>query len=227
MNRTWYVCEHILLITCMHIHQCVYAHDIYRYEHDTHIRLHIYWTYIYKHTCTHIYFVWFWISQQKIQQVLWLFHDNGNKRLAPLVHPPRLDGGKKGIFATRTPHRPNPIGLFCSCLPFRFSFWLFPSSISFQFLNFSVLPHAPTIVVFPPSECMRVYIFVNMYVYFPNCEDSCAKYSYISRELLQMRPHNIWNTRCVCQSKVYVSQYIYREYEMYVSVRGVYVTIHI
>ena len=37
--------------------------------------------------------------------------DNGNKRLAPLVHPPRLDGGKKGIFATRTPHRPNPIGL--------------------------------------------------------------------------------------------------------------------
>jgi len=43
--------------------------------------------------------------------VLWLFHDNGNKRLAPLVHPPRLDGGKKGIFATRTPHRPNPIGL--------------------------------------------------------------------------------------------------------------------
>jgi tRNA-Thr(GGU) m(6)t(6)A37 methyltransferase TsaA len=43
--------------------------------------------------------------------LLWLFHDNGNKRLAPLVHPPRLDGGKKGIYATRTPHRPNPVGL--------------------------------------------------------------------------------------------------------------------
>ena len=40
-----------------------------------------------------------------------VIQDNGNKRLAPLVHPPRLDGAKKGIFATRTPHRPNPIGL--------------------------------------------------------------------------------------------------------------------
>jgi tRNA (Thr-GGU) A37 N-methylase len=31
--------------------------------------------------------------------VLWLFHDNGNNKLAPFVHPPRLDGAKKGIFA--------------------------------------------------------------------------------------------------------------------------------
>ena len=125
VNRTWYVCEHILLITFLHIHQCVYVHDIHRYEHDTHIRVHIYCTYIYKHTHTYMNFFWFCMTQPKIQQVLWLFHDNGNKRLAPLVHPPRLDGGKKGIFATRTPHRPNPIGLFCSCLPFRFSFWIF------------------------------------------------------------------------------------------------------
>lgn len=27
------------------------------------------------------------------------------------VHPPGLSGGKIGLFATRTPHRPNPIGL--------------------------------------------------------------------------------------------------------------------
>lgn len=27
------------------------------------------------------------------------------------VHPPRCDGMKVGLFATRTPHRPNPIGL--------------------------------------------------------------------------------------------------------------------
>ena len=27
------------------------------------------------------------------------------------MHPPRLDGGRVGLFATRTPHRPNPIGL--------------------------------------------------------------------------------------------------------------------
>ena len=28
-----------------------------------------------------------------------------------LVRPPRLGGDKVGLFATRTPHRPNPIGL--------------------------------------------------------------------------------------------------------------------
>ena len=27
------------------------------------------------------------------------------------VKPPRLQGRKMGIFATRSPHRPNPIGL--------------------------------------------------------------------------------------------------------------------
>ena len=27
------------------------------------------------------------------------------------VHPPRLDGAKVGLFSTRTPHRPNAIGL--------------------------------------------------------------------------------------------------------------------
>ena len=29
----------------------------------------------------------------------------------PQVKPPRLDGGKTGLFATRTPHRPNNLGL--------------------------------------------------------------------------------------------------------------------
>ena len=43
--------------------------------------------------------------------VLFVFHDNGNKAIKALVHPPRLDGGVQGLFATRTPHRPNPIGL--------------------------------------------------------------------------------------------------------------------
>ena len=27
------------------------------------------------------------------------------------VHPPRLHGKSTGLFATRTPHRPSPIGL--------------------------------------------------------------------------------------------------------------------
>jgi tRNA-Thr(GGU) m(6)t(6)A37 methyltransferase TsaA len=45
---------------------------------------------------------------------LWLifvFHQNTNKGIKAKVHPPRLGGEKTGLFSTRTPHRPNPIGL--------------------------------------------------------------------------------------------------------------------
>jgi tRNA-Thr(GGU) m(6)t(6)A37 methyltransferase TsaA len=37
------------------------------------------------------------------------FHLNGPRR-RPMVRPPR-GGPKRGVFATRSPHRPNPIGL--------------------------------------------------------------------------------------------------------------------
>jgi tRNA-Thr(GGU) m(6)t(6)A37 methyltransferase TsaA len=45
---------------------------------------------------------------------VWLvsyFHLNTNKRFASKVHPPRLRGGSIGLFATRSPHRPSPLGL--------------------------------------------------------------------------------------------------------------------
>ncbi|KAL6759231.1 TsaA-like domain-containing protein [Haematococcus lacustris] len=53
--------------------------------------------------------------------VLYVFHDNTESRLKAgtsdwsglkaKVHVPRLNGAKQGVFATRTPHRPSPIGL--------------------------------------------------------------------------------------------------------------------
>ena len=45
---------------------------------------------------------------------VWLlswFHLNTNKTFHPKIHPPRLKGGKIGVFASRSPHRPNPVGL--------------------------------------------------------------------------------------------------------------------
>jgi tRNA-Thr(GGU) m(6)t(6)A37 methyltransferase TsaA len=39
------------------------------------------------------------------------FHENTNKIFRPKIHPPRLGGKTVGVFATRSPHRPNPIGL--------------------------------------------------------------------------------------------------------------------
>lgn len=43
--------------------------------------------------------------------LVFLFHQNNVARYHAKVHPPRLGGESMGVFATRSPHRPNPIGL--------------------------------------------------------------------------------------------------------------------
>ena len=49
--------------------------------------------------------------------LIWEFSANGKKPEAawqPLVRPPRLGGNSfMGVFATRSPFRPNPLGLSC------------------------------------------------------------------------------------------------------------------
>lgn len=43
--------------------------------------------------------------------LIWIFHENRTARYHAKVHPPRLEGESRGVFATRSPHRPNPLGL--------------------------------------------------------------------------------------------------------------------
>jgi tRNA-Thr(GGU) m(6)t(6)A37 methyltransferase TsaA len=46
--------------------------------------------------------------------ILWEFSENVGRKWSPTVRPPRLGGNKRvGVFATRSPFRPNPIGLSC------------------------------------------------------------------------------------------------------------------
>lgn len=46
--------------------------------------------------------------------LLWLFSDAEREEWTPTVRPPRLGGNKRmGVFATRSPFRPNSIGLSC------------------------------------------------------------------------------------------------------------------
>ena len=40
-----------------------------------------------------------------------MFHHNGKDSVKSKVKPPRLVGEKKGVLATRSPHRPCPVGL--------------------------------------------------------------------------------------------------------------------
>ena len=48
--------------------------------------------------------------------LIWGFSENGGE-WSPTVRPPRLGGNKRvGVFATRSPFRPNPIGLSCVVL---------------------------------------------------------------------------------------------------------------
>lgn len=46
--------------------------------------------------------------------LLWEFHQAKREEWSPTVRPPRLGGNTRiGVFATRSPFRPNPIGLSC------------------------------------------------------------------------------------------------------------------
>ena len=49
--------------------------------------------------------------------LLWQFSDAVRDSWSPTVRPPRLGGNKRmGVFATRSPFRPNPLGLSCVSL---------------------------------------------------------------------------------------------------------------
>ena len=43
--------------------------------------------------------------------LVFVFHQSKHSKFKTKIKPPRLEGEKKGIFATRAPHRYNPIGL--------------------------------------------------------------------------------------------------------------------
>ncbi len=44
--------------------------------------------------------------------LIWQFSENTSEKWQPTVRPPKLGGNKKmGVFATRSPFRPNPLGL--------------------------------------------------------------------------------------------------------------------
>ena len=46
--------------------------------------------------------------------LIWEFSENKRTGWSPTVRPPRLGGNRRvGVFATRSPFRPNPLGLSC------------------------------------------------------------------------------------------------------------------
>ena len=46
--------------------------------------------------------------------LIWQFSENAGRGCSPTVRPPRLGGNRRvGVFASRSPFRPNPLGLSC------------------------------------------------------------------------------------------------------------------
>ena len=46
--------------------------------------------------------------------LIWMFSENAQAGWSPTVRPPRLGGNARvGVFASRSPFRPNPVGLSC------------------------------------------------------------------------------------------------------------------
>ena len=57
---------------------------------------------------SHLWLIWIFSEVETLQSTL------DAKTWSPTVRPPRLGGNKRmGVFATRSPFRPNPIGLSC------------------------------------------------------------------------------------------------------------------
>ena len=51
------------------------------------------------------------MSCSTLSRLLFVFHKNNQDSVKAKVKPPRLNGEKRGVFATRSPHRPCPVGL--------------------------------------------------------------------------------------------------------------------
>ena len=83
--------------------------------------------------------------------LLWWFHRNASWR--PLVLPPRGPARRRGVFATRAPHRPNPLGL----TPVQLlgiegrRLWLGPCDLVDGTPVFDIKPYIPAFDAFPEA----------------------------------------------------------------------------
>lgn len=96
--------------------------------------------------------------------LIWYFSETDRKDWSPTVRPPRLGGNtRKGIFATRSPFRPNPIGLSCVRLD-----------------NLQIHPHDGPILHIYGADLMDGTPILDIKPYLPYTEsipDACGGFS--------------------------------------------------
>lgn len=83
--------------------------------------------------------------------LVWAFHQAQRDTWSPTVRPPRLGGNTRmGVFATRSPYRPNPIGLTCVALR-----------------EIRVTPHEGTVLVVTGADMMDGTPILDIKPYLP------------------------------------------------------------
>lgn len=80
--------------------------------------------------------------------IVFVFHEHGSKKWKPSIRPPRLGGIRKvGVLASRSPHRPNPIGL--SAVELERIDWDAPGGPELHLLGVDILDGTPVLDIKP------------------------------------------------------------------------------
>lgn len=80
--------------------------------------------------------------------VIFVFHRHDAKSWKPSIRPPRLGGSRKvGVLASRSPHRPNPIGL--SAVKLKRIDWDAPGGIEIHLEGVDILDGTPVLDIKP------------------------------------------------------------------------------
>jgi tRNA-Thr(GGU) m(6)t(6)A37 methyltransferase TsaA len=80
--------------------------------------------------------------------IIFVFHKNIEKGWKPLINPPRLEAPKQvGVFASRSPHRPNPIGM--SVVKIEEIDFLAPGGIELHLSGLDILDGTPVLDIKP------------------------------------------------------------------------------
>ena len=80
--------------------------------------------------------------------VLFHFHQHGDKPWRPMIRPPRLDAPRTvGVFASRSPHRPNPVGI--SAVKLDSIDWNAPGGVELHLSGIDLLNDTPVFDIKP------------------------------------------------------------------------------
>ncbi len=89
--------------------------------------------------------------------IIFIFHKHTEIKWRPTIHPPRIDAPKRiGVFASRSPHRPNPIGL--SAVKLESINWDSTGGIEIHLSGVDFLDETPVLDIkpyLPYTDCIK------------------------------------------------------------------------